>query len=170
MTRTRTLALGRRHRHKSRGQSLSEFALIVPAFLTIFGMTLDFARLYQGWISLQAATRAAAEYVATSDKTLVDATVDARRIVCTETQGMPGFQPALLAPPADVEQCQQPTVTVLKFKLDLTKPGATVDNPIGEAKIEATLPFRMFFSYPFLTDNGTWTLVARAEYHVTQGR
>ena len=159
-----------RDRRRSRGQSIAEFALILPVFLTIFGATLDFARLYQAWIQLQAATRVAAEYVAANDTTLGAAQSDARRFVCTQVQGMPGFQKSALTPPNDVNQCTQPAVTVTAFTRSTTDPGATGANPIGAATVQSSMPFRMFFNYPLLTDGGTWQLTARESYRVIQGR
>ncbi|HEV8516062.1 MAG TPA: TadE/TadG family type IV pilus assembly protein [Candidatus Limnocylindrales bacterium] len=147
-----------------------EFALILPVLLAIFGATLDFARLYQAWIQLQAATRVASEYVAEEDLTLATALVDAKRFVCTQTQSVPGFQRSLLLPPNDVNQCTQPAVTVPSFTRSTTAPGATLENPIGSATVQSTLPFRMFFNYPLLTQNGTWTLRATESYSVVQGR
>jgi Flp pilus assembly protein TadG len=153
-----------------RGQSIAEFALILPLLLAIFGATLDFARLYQAWIALQAATRIAAEYVAEEDLTIITATSDARRLICSSMQSQPGFQPSLLLPPNDVNQCLQPTVTVLSFTRSTTAPGATVANPIGSATVRAELPFRMLFDYPVLTESGTWRIRVDESYSVIQGR
>ena len=49
---------------RGRGQSLAEFALILPVMLAIMGMGVDFARLFFAWIDLESATRDAAQYVA----------------------------------------------------------------------------------------------------------
>jgi Flp pilus assembly protein TadG len=155
---------------RSRGQSLAEFALVLPVFLTMFGATLDFARLYQAWITLQEATRIAAEYAAANDTSAASAQTDAKRIVCTQTQGVPGFQKSAMSPPNDVNQCTQPAVTVTSFTRSTTDPGASGANPIGAATVSASLPFRMFFNYPLLTDNGTWTIQVTASYRVIQGR
>jgi Flp pilus assembly protein TadG len=159
-----------RHHSKSKGQSLAEFALILPVFLTIFGATLDFARLYQAWIALQAATRVATEYVAANDATIASAQQDARRFICSQTVGVPGFKHGTGAPPSNVNQCNQPGVTVTAFSRSTSAAGASSSNPIGAATVQATLPFQMFFNYPLLTDNGTWTLTATESYRVVQGR
>jgi len=37
-------------RSRSRGQSLTEFALLLPLMIGFLGMTLDFARVYQAWM------------------------------------------------------------------------------------------------------------------------
>ncbi|HSG85357.1 MAG TPA: TadE family protein [Candidatus Limnocylindrales bacterium] len=53
-----------RRRDKSRGQSLVEFALILPIMLLIVAVALDFGRAFMGWVSLTGATRLGANYAA----------------------------------------------------------------------------------------------------------
>lgn len=48
----------------SRGQSLVEFALVLPILLLLMLIALDFGRVYLGWINLQNMTRIAANYAA----------------------------------------------------------------------------------------------------------
>jgi len=50
------LRRGRRSRH-SRGQSLVEFALVLPLILMLTLIALDFDRVYLGWINLQSMAR-----------------------------------------------------------------------------------------------------------------
>ena len=47
-----------------RGQSLVEFALILPVLLLLALIAIDFGRIYLGWINLQNMTRIAANYAA----------------------------------------------------------------------------------------------------------
>jgi PKD repeat protein len=49
---------------RTRGQSLVEFALILPALLLLTMVALDFGRMYLGYINLQNLTRVAANYAA----------------------------------------------------------------------------------------------------------
>ena len=51
-------------RERSRGQSLVEFALVVPILLFLTVIALDFGRVYLGWINLQSMTRIAANLAA----------------------------------------------------------------------------------------------------------
>jgi PKD repeat protein len=51
-------------RSDSAGQSLVEFALIVPVLLLLLLIAIDFGRVYLGWINLQQMTRVAANYAA----------------------------------------------------------------------------------------------------------
>ncbi len=145
-----------RRSERTRGQSLVEFALILPLMLTLFGASVDFARLYKGWIDLQASTRAAAEYVAaTYDLQGRTPQAVAQSMVCTQVTGN--------------SSCTSPTVTAT-LTTSATMPGATSDNPIGIATVTASMPFRTLFSYPLLTQNGVWMLGASATFTVVQGR
>jgi PKD repeat protein len=54
----------RRQRPRSRGQSLVEFALVVPLLLFLTVIALDFGRIYLGWVNLQSMTRIAANLAA----------------------------------------------------------------------------------------------------------
>ena len=57
----------RRHRHGrsvSRGQSLVEFAIVLPILLLLTLVALDFGRVYLGWINLQSMSRIAANLAA----------------------------------------------------------------------------------------------------------
>ena len=54
---------GRRDRH-SRGQSLVEFALVLPIILMLTLIALDFGRVYLGWINLQSMARIGANLAA----------------------------------------------------------------------------------------------------------
>src|SRR5262249_16303108 len=62
-----------------RGQSLAEFALILPILLLLALFAIDFGRVYLGWINLQNMTRIAANYAA-NHRTNFDATPYANQI------------------------------------------------------------------------------------------
>jgi PKD repeat protein len=53
-----------RVRRTSRGQSMAEFALILPVLLMLLLIGIDFARVYLGWVNLQNMTRIAASFAA----------------------------------------------------------------------------------------------------------
>jgi Flp pilus assembly protein TadG len=138
------------------GQSLVEFALILPIMLTLFGAAVDLSRMYSSWIKLQSATRAAAEYTATNDKTSATAQADAQTLVCTQVTGS--------------AICSTPTVTVSSFGLSTTSAGASPVHPIGSSTVQTSMPFRTLFPYPLFSQNGVWTLTASGSYSVVQGR
>ena len=51
-------------RRRSRGQSLVEFAIVLPILLFLTVVALDFGRVYLGWINLQSMSRIAANLAA----------------------------------------------------------------------------------------------------------
>jgi Flp pilus assembly protein TadG len=152
------MSLNARRKSRSRGQSLVEFALVVPILLTLLGATLDFARLYQERVKLESATRDAAEYAA-SDLTVTSqalALTRAKAVVCTQF-GLP-------------TTCTSPAVTVVSYTSSTTAPGATTQFPLVRVKLSSTFTFSTLFPYPFLTNGGTTTLHADDEYAILRGR
>ena len=55
-------SLPSRHRRRTRGQSIVEFALVVPVLLLLMLTAIDFGRVFLGWVNLQNMTRIAADY------------------------------------------------------------------------------------------------------------
>src|SRR5512138_3039482 len=54
------------NREKSRrGQTMAEFALTLPILLLLMFGVIEFARIFQAWITLQNAARSAARYAIT---------------------------------------------------------------------------------------------------------
>jgi len=51
-----------RRRRRQRGQSVTEFALVLPILLALMLAVIDFARLFNTMISVEAAAREAADY------------------------------------------------------------------------------------------------------------
>jgi len=161
-----------RHRtRRSRGQSVAEFALLLPVMLAFLGMTIDFARVFQVWITVDSATRDAAEYAATNGTSSSDALTKAKQTVCIQSQNIPGFQRSGLASPNDVNQCTRPTVTVVSWSTSTSgADGASTAYPVATVTIRSTVPFSPLFAYPFLTNNGTWTVTSQATFSVAQNR
>jgi len=155
-------------RHRSLGQSVVEFALILPVVLTILGASVDMARLYGAWVALEGATRDAAEQVA-GDPTLTNSTLAATRaqvVICSQLTKIVGY----VAPVGDPTHCTQPAIALTWAAPSATAPGASSRYPIGTATVTATLPFRMLFAYPFITQNGTWNITSTQTYAIVQNR
>ena len=148
---------------------MAEFGLLLPVLLGFLGLTIDFARVYQAWITLESATRDAAEYAASAATNSTDATTKAKKTVCLQAMNVPGFTRSGLAAPNDVEQCTSPTVSVT-FSLSTTAPGATQLYPVGSATVQTSLPFSTLIAWPFLTQNGVWTVSSSATFSIIQGR
>jgi Flp pilus assembly protein TadG len=155
-----------RMRTSRRGQSLAEMALILPFLLAFAGGAFDLSRAYAAWLTIESATRNAAEYVATNSSAAAAAS-DARSIVCLESSEVPGFAPG--APPNRNANCTAPVVSVVSFTLSSTQLGATAVNPIGTAHVRTQLVFNTLFPYPLLPEGG-WTLSADSTYSVVRGR
>ena len=66
-------------RERSRGQSLVEFALVIPILLFLTLTALDFGRVYLGYINLQNMARIAANFAA-NNPTAWDATPSAAQL------------------------------------------------------------------------------------------
>ncbi len=157
----------RRRTSRPRGQSLVEFALIIPLLLALTGVVIDFARVYQSWENLESASRAAAESLATSDKldptTSANANPRAKAIVEAET-GL------VFSAASSLGSCATATVHATYSTSNDPTLGGSNQYPVGIAKVEACVPFRPLFSYPLLTSNGVWTLYSTRTYSVIQGR
>lgn len=93
-------------RHGQLGQSLAEFAIVVPLLLTLFIAVADFGRIFATMISVEAATRDAAEAVANEYLAHPPAALDTpapagnttyydnlhrqgAQVVCSELRGQP---------------------------------------------------------------------------------
>jgi Flp pilus assembly protein TadG len=144
-----------------KGQSMVEFAIILPILLTLCGAGVDFARVYSAFINVQEAARNAAEYIAT-DTTITnptDAKAEAQRLVCLEIVGVVD---ATGKCPGD----NSPEVTTA------TSPDSSWANSGTAAttvNIVVTEQFQMIFPYP-LMDKGQWTLTADVTFSVIRGR
>jgi Flp pilus assembly protein TadG len=156
--------ISRRDRGRSRGQSVVEFAILVPIMLALTGVVIDFARAYQAWENLESASRAAAESLATSDSldptTSANANTKAKAIVDIETGQ--SYNTA-----SSLGSCSNPTVHATYSTS--TDPGGS-SALVGTAFVEACTPFRPLFSYPFLTSNGVWRLQSSKTFSIIQGR
>jgi Flp pilus assembly protein TadG len=151
---------------RSPGQSLVEFALILPILLTLTGAAIDISRVYGAWVALEGATRDAAEQVAT-DATITSqtaASTKARTIVCTQLASTPGFA----SPPGQPSVCTSPALTVT-WASSTASPGST-RNPLVTVTVASTLPFRTFFGYPLFTQNGAWNVGSNQSYSILQNR
>jgi Flp pilus assembly protein TadG len=169
-TRDTMLAGSRKRARRGRGQSMAEFAIILPMLLAFVGLSIDFARVFQAWITIESATRDGAETAATNGTSTGDALTRARKTVCLQSQTVPGFQRSSSPSPADVEACVWPNVSVVAFTLDPNGVGSSNDHAVGTATIKSTLQFRPLFNYPLITQNGVWTISAQTTFSIAQGR
>ena len=160
------------HRHTahrshraSRGQALAEFALVLPLVLGLVGAGIDFARGFEGSMTLQTAARNAAEAAAYEATTLAEAQAVARAVVCIEAQRLPGF---VAGSGGDIATCTNPTVAVT-YASSATAPGANTRYPLVTVTVTTSLDFALTVPWPFLP-NGTWSLGATQSFEIMQGR
>jgi hypothetical protein len=148
-----------RSRRRSAGQSVVEFAVILPLLLTMCGVAVDFARVYSAYINVQAATRNAAEYIATDTAVTndTDAKTEAQRLVCIEIVGVNPC-PGANSPKVDLLLTKSPDSSWANKSTAPTK-----------FRLVVTEQFKMLFPYP-LMDKGQWTLTADVTFSVIRGR
>jgi Flp pilus assembly protein TadG len=137
----------------------------MPILAAILGGAIDFARVYHAHITLQSATRNAAEAAATDATSQAQAETIAREVLCTETQELPEFVPG---GGGDVATCTTPAITVT-FSSSESAPGAAPGYPIATATVDATLDFQMLLAWPLLPPGG-WTLSPSQTFSVVQNR
>jgi Flp pilus assembly protein TadG len=148
---------------RSRGQALVEFAIVVPVLLGLAGASSDFARVYQQDISLSAAARDAAEYVATNRSQTITAANAGQAAADVLNAQLGGTFTAVSTLTCDAPQVQ------VTYSSSSGATGATSKYPLGSAIVTACVPFQTLFRYPFVPDEG---LVIRtsARFDVLQNR
>lgn len=177
-TRKTSLAQAARPRERSRhrGQSLVEFSIVLPLLLTMVGVIIDAARLYQAWTNLESATRDAAQYLATSDTdpTSPDYTTEGTNsdnkaiFIVSEATGFT-FTPS--ATRGTLTNCNAGPQLTTTYSTDTSfASGGSASNPVGNARVVTCLPFRTLFAYPLLTNNGVWVIKADRNYKILVGR
>lgn len=175
MRRTEVLSGGEPRRGRSVGQSLVEFAVVLPVMLGLVGILIDVARLYQTWTNLESATRDAAQYLATSntdplaaDYTQPGSNADGKAIYILEQATGASFQRS--STQGVLTDCTQPGLTTTFSENTATSSGGSDSNPVSTARVMVCLPFRALFAYPFVTTDGSFILRSEREVKLIVGR
>jgi Flp pilus assembly protein TadG len=153
--------LRRRHKQiRSAGQSLAEFAIVLPILFGLLGATLDLARVYEVRVKLEGATRDAAEFAAMNATTQAEALTMARRVVCLQFD-----QP---------EACTSPSVSVLSYSRSTSSPGAPT-YPFVSVRVQTTTTFTTLYPYGVISAGSSKTpfsatLTTEGSFAVLQGR
>lgn len=163
-TDTTTPSIDRRRRNP-RGQAMAEFAIILPILLALVGGGIDFARAFEGAMTLQSAARNAAEAAAYTSTNQSQAETNARAVMCAETQRLPGF---VAGSGGNVATCTNPVMTVT-YTTNPTAPGANVRYPLVTVSVTTSLAFDLIVPWPLLP-NGAWTLGTTQSFAIMQGR
>jgi Flp pilus assembly protein TadG len=177
-----------KHRRREAGQSIAEFALVLPVLLTVVGAALDFSRVYFAWVNLEAATRDAAQYVATdpaynttggyfdsTDTTHYCATppittactgptsTDAKVVMDKEVG-------STFSKSATQTTCTTPTVWATLTASTSSDSGGSAGYPATSVTVTSCARFRALFAYPFFTQNGDWIIRVERTFKVIVGR
>jgi Flp pilus assembly protein TadG len=160
--------MGIRHstteRRRSRGQAVVEFAILLPVLLGLAGASSDFARIYQRDISLSAAARDAAEFVASNrSQTITAANAGQAAADVINAQLGAGTFTAVSTLTCDAPQVQ------VTYSSSPTATGATNKYPLGTAVVTACVPFQTLFRYPFVPSQG-FVIRTSARFEVLQNR
>lgn len=146
--------------HRRSGQSVVEFAIILPGLLAMVGMTVDVARVFQAWMAQQAITRDTAEFLATDFDTTTwsAARREAEARVCMALVGTTTC-------PSSV-RVTQPAVAA-----DVVKSSTT--SPIWRVTVTTEWDIQSLFLWPVLegfAGRDTWTLRCTSTYEIWRGR
>lgn len=165
----------RRRGARPRGQSIVEFAIVLPVMLAIGGVLIDAARLYQVMTTLESATRDAAQYLATSsgevtspDYTWAGDDADGKAAYILTTATAYDVEPSESADA--LATCDVPQVTTVYTQDTTPASGGTAAHPLSTATVTACIPFRTLFAYPFLTRDGAFLLRTERTMSVLMGR
>ena len=129
-----------RSRTPGKGQSLVEFAILLPILAGLVGATVDLARMYEQRVKLEAATRDAAEYVATDTTvtTADQARTKATTLICAQF-GL-------------TSTCTSPSVTIASYSRSTADPGTT-EFPQVSVTVSTSLGFSTLVPWPFVSTN-----------------
>ena len=116
-----------RTRDRSRGQSLAEFALVIPVVLFITLIALDFGRIYLGYINLQNMARVAANYASNNATAWADNDAVAKAT----------YQ-AIIRNDATATNCRLPVVSGVQTAPAPTFPSGTEFGDTAEVAITCT--------------------------------
>jgi PKD repeat protein len=153
------LPTARAGRRQSLGQSLVEFALILPVILLLTLMAIDFGRVYLGWVNLQNMARVASNYAANHPTAwaLDDATLKAE------------YQSQIRAD-AKASNCSLPLVGGVETAPD---PVFTPDTNIGgQAEVRLSCTFRILTPVigNLVGSGGNLTVSAAAIFPIKSGQ
>jgi Flp pilus assembly protein TadG len=146
-----------------RGQSLVEFALVLPVLMLLFVGIADFARWYSAAITIDSAAREAADYGAFQASNWqpvnVSGTVqEMQSRACTAASTLTGYQGDL--PGTSPMSCSNPS-----FSYVLDNPGGSTDCSDGTQKpcrvdVTVTYTFQLFAPLPPVPQSITFSRAA----------
>jgi TadE-like protein len=144
-----------RRRLRSRGQSLTEFALVLPLMLLILLFGIDFGRVFLGWVNLNNVVREAANLAAqnptawNSANPLTDVQTEYSRLMTADASGIDCVLPTPLPTPSfqngpdGANTIGQPVSVSITCNFTLITPiiGDVIGNPVHVSS-SAAFPIR----------------------------
>lgn len=144
-----------------RGQSLVEFALVLPILMMLVISIGDFARWYSAGITIESAAREAADYGAFSATNWAASNVpgteaEMRRRACTAASTLSGYRGDPVGTPAMT--CTNPSFTYsLQMAPGITDCSVNTNDPPCDLKVTLTYQFNLFTSIPPLPSSFAFT-------------
>lgn len=140
------------HRLRPRGQSLVEFALVVPLLLLFFVAVADFARLYTTMTTIESAAREAADYGSFQSAYWTDepgVRVQMTHRACLASSTLPDYDGTTDAMAAT---CSNPTVAIALDPPDSVSCSVSTREP--PCRVTATLTYDFHLILPLHIDLG----------------
>ena len=144
----------RRHRRRrTRGQSLVEFALVLPVTLLLISFGVDFGRVFLGWVDLNNVVRDAANFAAENPTAWNTVNPDTAaqaayaRLVTNDASGINCTLPSSIPPPVFVggSDAEQPIGTPVTVSISCT---FSVITPMVGAVLGGGVPVTASAAYP----------------------
>lgn len=150
-----------RHLHRSparrgpiRGQSLVEFALVLPMMLLFFVSVADLARLYTTMTTIESAAREAADYGSFDSSYWTNPSMTREQMMhraCMASSNLPDYVGAV-DPGTGLASCTNPTVSLELLPDD---PGLCADSSLEPpCRVRATLGYDFHLILPIHIDLG----------------
>jgi Flp pilus assembly protein TadG len=160
----------RKHSKRTFGQSLVEFALILPALMLVIMGLFEFGRMFQVWLTLQYCAQSAARYASTGQQGVAPTVdpLDSIRLAAVKAEATKNATTLAIQPTAGVSDPGYFHVYV--YASD--SPTAGQEYPGGP---NARVIVDVVFNHPLITPLGTWlarfvTLKAHSEMIVERFR
>jgi hypothetical protein len=145
-------------RRKTSGQSLVEFAIVVPVLLSVLLMAVDFGRVYLGWVDLTNVARIGANFAASNPDAWQgsgDAAVQLRyrQLMARDAQGIDCTLPSTLPQPTFIDSSYAVGSRVqvtLSCSFSLLTPliSALVGDGAGHVNVGSNAVFTIRFGSP----------------------
>jgi len=149
------------------GQSVTEFALIMPFLLLLVLAIGDFARWYSTAITIESAAREAADYGAFTaerwqgtpgdpNSNYAKTVVEMERRVCTAAGSLSGYSGDPVG--SDPMDCANPLMTYnLEIPPGITDCSINANDPPCRVKVTVTYDFDLFIPIPVVTSSFTFS-------------